>query len=100
MHRIRAPSDADRARVRLRQVRREQKQKQILWFWRRFSAVSRRARWHRRGVGAAINRAPAASGAEATDMTVGDGVYSVVRGFVVKFLFDLEILFSRIQRGE
>ena len=33
-------------------------------FWRRCSAVSRRARWRRRGVGAAINRAPAASGAE------------------------------------
>ena len=50
-------------------------------FWRRCSAVSRRARWRRRGVGAAINRAPAASGARAaTDMTVGDGVSSCREG--------------------
>ena len=32
-------------------------------FWRRRSAAPRRARWRRRGVGAAISRAPAASGA-------------------------------------
>ena len=32
-------------------------------FWRRRSAAPRRARWHRRRVGTAISRAPAASGA-------------------------------------